>query len=380
MDFARSQEQEGLERSARTFGATLNEGVVERDKAGAFWREGWEACARFGLQGMVVPRSHGGTEMDPCDMVAILEGVGYGCRDNGLLFSVNAHMWACEIPICHFGNEEQKTTYLPRLSSGEWIGANAMTEPDAGSDVFSLTTTARKQKDGYLLNGSKTFVSNAPMADVFIVYARTGESKGFAGLSCFVIEKETAGLTVGRGLEKMGLRTSPMAELAFHDCLVPAKNLLGKEGSGSMIFSDSMEYERLFILSSCLGRMTSHLESCVKYATMRKMRGKPISKLQAVANKLVDMKLRLATSRLMLHEAAWIKGQRRSAAMESAMAKLCVSEAYVHNCREAMQLFGGYGYMVEYEWEREMRDALASTLYSGTSEVQRNIVAGMMGL
>lgn len=381
MDFSWTKEQQELRDTAQTFAAgRLNDRVGERDRAGEFSRQAWDACAGFGLQGIAIPETYGGMGLRPCDIVAVLEGIGRGCRDNGLVFSVNAHIWACEIPVLHFGNDEQKQEFLPRLCSGELIGANAMTEPDTGSDVYSLRTTARKEKDYYVLDGSKTFVTNAPLADVFVAYARTREVKGFAGISCFLIEKGTQGMTVGKEIEKMGLRTSPMAEVFFSDCKVPGKNLIGKENAGAMVFGDSMEYERLFILSNCLGVMDYLLDSCTRHAKVRKPGDRPIGKYQSVAGKIVDMKLRLETSRLLLHKAAWIKEQGRSAALESAMAKAFVSESYVHNCRDAIQLYGGYGYMVEYELERELRDALASTLYSGTSEVQKNIIAGMMGL
>ena len=381
MDFALTQDQQELRDRAREFGESrLNEGLAERDRAGQFSRENWDACGEFGFQGIVVPEQYGGMGLKPCDIVAILEGAGQGCRDNGLLFSINAHLWACEVPILNFGTEDQKQKYLPKLSCGEWIAANAMTEPDSGSDAYALRTSARKEKDYYVLNGSKTFVTNAPMADVFVAYARTGGTKGFAGLSCFVIEKETPGLTIGNHLEKMGLRTSPMAEVAFDDCKVPERNRIGKEGAGIMIFSDSMEWERLFILSTCLGSMEHRLRACIQYAKTRKPGGTPISKHSAVADKIVQMQVRLETARLLLYQAAWVKERKRRAPMESAMAKMYVSDAYVQNARDTIQVYGGYGYMVEYGLERELRDAIASSIYSGTSEVQRNIVAGFMGL
>ncbi len=381
MDFAWTPDQEDLKEAARKFAESrLNAGVAERDRAGEFSREGWKACGDFGLQGIAVPEAYGGMGLKPLDIVAILEGAGAGCRDNGLLFSVNAHLWACEIPILNFGTEEQKRKYLPKMAAGELIGANGMTEPNTGSDVYSLTTMARKDGGHYVLDGSKTFVTNAPVADVFIVYARTREGKGFAGLSCFLIEKGTPGLTVGKEFEKMGLRTSPMSDLALNDCKVPEANRIGKDGAGAMIFADSMEWERLFILSSVLGAMDHRLKACVEYCRTRRPGGKPISKHQAVADKIVQMKIRLETSRLLLRHAAWVKENKKSAPMESAEAKAYVSESYVQNARDMIQVYGAYGYMVEYDIEREMRDALASTIYSGTSEVQRNIVAGFMGL
>jgi len=381
MDFSWNKNQKELKETAIKFAENkLNDGIIERDKKGEFSPSGWKACADFGLQSMVIPKAYGGMGLNALDIVAILEGIGYGCRDNGLIFSINAHILGCEIPIYRFGTKEQKQEYLPKLCNGKLIGANAMTEPDTGSDAYALRTTATKEKDYYVLNGTKTFVTNAPIADLFIVYSRRDNSKGFSGLSCFLAKKGMEGLTVGNHLEKMGLRTSPMSEVAFNNCKVPKKNLIGKENSGAVVFNDSMEWERSFILANCLGIIERQIDTCVKYMNVRKSGNRPIGKYQSIANKIVEMKLRLETSRLLIYKAAWLKGNKKAAFIESAMAKLYVSESYIQNCREAIQVYGGYGYMVEYELERELRDALASTLYSGTSEIQKNIIAGLSGL
>ena len=380
MDFSWSEEQQQLRQGAIKFGASLNEGLAQRERDAEFPRQLWKKCAEFGLQGMVVPEALGGGEHTPLNMVAILEGIGYGCRDNGLILSVGAHLWACEIPLCLFGTDQQQQQHLTRMCSGEIIGANAMTEPDSGSDAYSLRTTAVKDDDGsYVLNGSKTFVTNGPVADLFVTYARTGGS-GFAGITGFLVERGTPGLSVGPKFEKMGLRTSPMSEVAFEDCRVPEENIVGRVGSGSFVFNASMEWERLMIMASAIGVMEHLLERCTVYVKERKVGGTPISKHQAVAHQLVDMELRLESCRAVLYRAAWLKGEKGSAMRESAMAKVAVSEAYVHACRTAIQLHGGYGYMAEYALERELRDATASTLYSGTSEVQRNIIAALKGL
>jgi len=381
MDFAWSKNQKDLKEAAVKFAESkLNDKLIEKEERGEFSYQGWKACADFGLQGMLIPKAYGGMELNPLDMVAVLEGIGYGCRDSGLLFSINAHIWACELPIYHFGTEEQKQKYLPKLCQGESIGANAMTEPDSGSDVYGLRTTATEEKDGFVLNGSKMFITNAPVANLFIVYARSGASKGFAGISCFLVEKGAEGLMVGKEFKKMGLRTSPMSDVAFQQCRVPKDNVIGKIGSGAIIFSDSMEWERTFILSYCIGAMERQWEACLKYTKLRKTGEKPIGKQQAVANKIVEMRVRLETSRLILYKAAWLKNIKKSAVTDSAIAKLYVSEAYVQNMRDAIQIFGGYGYMVEYGLERDLRDALASTIYSGTSEIQKNIIGAFSGL
>jgi len=381
MDFAWTDEQKQLHDGAVKFaGERLCDGVIQRDKDHLFSRELWQACADFGLQGLNTPEELGGGGHAPLEIVTILEGVGRGGRDNGLVFSVGAHLWACTVPLVKFGTAEQKARWLPGMASGELIAANGMTEPDTGSDAYALRTSAQKDGDAWVLNGQKTFVTNAPVADLFVVYARTGDKPGFAGITCFIIEKGTPGLTVGKPMEKMGLRTSPMAELFFDDCRVPGENLLGREGSGSMVFNMSMDFERLFIMAPALGAGRRLLERCVAHAKERKTGETPLGKHQSVAHTLVEMDLRLEQAGLALYQAAWIKGKRGVAMAESARAKLAVSHAYEQTCRDAVHLFGGYGYMVEYELERELRDATAATLYSGTSEVQRNIVAALKGL
>jgi len=379
MDFTWSEDQKELKDLSIKFAkAKLNDDIEGRDSRMEFSHSGWKACAEFGLQNMIIPESYGGMGFSALDLVAAMEGIGYGCKDNGLIFSINAHILACEIPILHFGSEEQKQKYIPKLGSGEFIGANAMTEPDTGSDVYALLTTATKEKDYYVLNGSKTFITNAPIADIFIVYAKTDKSKGFFGISCFIIEKNTKGLIVGKKIEKMGLRTSPMSDIAFNDCKIPSSNLIGREGSGGIIFSDSMEWERSFILSNCIGAMERQLHDCIKYVNIRKLGDQTIGKFQSVAHKIAQMRIRLETSRLMLYKAAWLKSNRKPATIESSIAKLYISESYIQNCKDAMQIYGGYGYMVEYGLERELRDAMGSNFYSGTSEIQKNIISSLL--
>ncbi|MCF7907334.1 MAG: acyl-CoA dehydrogenase family protein [Candidatus Omnitrophica bacterium] len=381
MNFSWSKNQEELKRAATKFAAAkLNDDIIQRDKNGKFSLDGWKACADFGLQGMLMPKKYGGLGFGLLDIVAILEGIGYGCKDNGLIFSINAHIWGAEAPIYHFGTETQKKKLLPGFCNGSLIGANAMTEPGSGSDVYSLRTTAVKKNNYYTLNGTKIFVTNAPLADIFIVYARTAKSRGFSGLSCFLVEKGTKGLVIGENFEKMGLRTSPMSEVIFNNCKIPKNNLVGQKGSGALVFNDSMEWERVFILANCVGIMDRQLKYCIEYANSRKLDTKPIGKYQSVANKIVDIQSNLEVSRLLLHKAAWLKSCKESASMASAMTKLYLSEAYIKSIRCVMDIFGGYGYMTEYELERELRDALASTAYSGTSQIQKNIIAGLSGL
>lgn len=379
MDFSLNEDQISLKEAAIKFARSkLNEDLIELDKKSEFSYGGWKACADFGLLSMLIPKAYGGMELSALDFAVVMEGMGYGCSDNGLIFSINAHILACEMPLCHFGSEEQKQKYLPKFCTGELIGANAMTEPDTGSDVYALRTTASKEKDYYVLNGSKTFITNGPIADLFIVFAKTSNSRGFFGISCLLLERGMEGFTVGHKFEKMGLRTSPMSDIAFNNCKIPHSNLIGGEGIGGIIFSDSMEWERSLILANCIGAMKRQLEYCIKYVKVRKVGNQPIGKYQSIANKISEMRVRLETSRLMLYEVAWLKSNKKPAAIESAMTKLYVSESYIMNSRDALQIHGGYGYMVEYQLERELRDAQASTVYSGTSEIQKNIISSLV--
>jgi hypothetical protein len=381
MDFEFSEEQEAFRETIIRFAQSeLKDDLIRRDAEATFPREAWQKCADFGIQGLPVPKEYGGTGMDALTIMIAMEALGYGCKDNGLLFSLNAQMWSCEIPIVKFGTEEQKRRYLIGLCKGLLIGVQGMTEPGSGSDAFSLATTAEKKGDRYLLNGTKTFITNAPVADVFVVFAATDRGKGFAQFSAFLVDRTAPGLTVGQPFQKMGLRTSPMAELIFDDCEVPEDNLLGSRGAGMAIFNFSMEWERSCILASTVGTMERQLERCIAYARDRKQFGQAIGKFQAVSHKIVDMKARLETARLLLYQLGWLKNKGKSVRLESALTKLYLSECFVHNSLDALQIHGGYGYMTEYELEREVRDALGSRIYSGTSEIQHNLVASLLGL
>jgi hypothetical protein len=376
-----SEEQEKLQEAAVAFAKrSLGGDMVARDREELFDREAWRRCADFGVLGMPIPQEYGGLGLGLTDLLAVMEGLGRGTRDQGLLFSLNAHLWTNSIPILLYGTEDQRREYLPRLCDGSIIGANGATEPDAGSDIFSLRTRATRDGSHYVLNGTKMFVTNAPIADLFVVYATVNPSLGVTGVTAFIVERGTPGLVVSRKLEKMGLRTSPMAEVVFDDCRVPLNRRLGREGRGVAVFECSMEWERGCILASCLGVMRRQLQECVEYARVRKQFGKPIGKFQSVANRLVDMKVRLDTCRPLVYRIGALKDAKRDATVEAAIAKLYVSESFVRSCLDAVQTFGGYGYMTEQQIERDLRDSIASTLYSGTSEIQRNIIARGLGL
>ena len=381
MDFSLSAEQRELKEAAAAFAsAKLNQDLAEREEAGEFPLAAWGACAEFGIQGLPVPAELGGGGADILTTVLVMEALGYGCRDNGLIFSLNAQLWSLELPLVRFGTPAQQRAYLPGLISGDLIGVHAMTEPESGSDAFSMRTRVERKDDGYLLNGTKLYITNAPVSDVVLVFAAHPGRPKMAGVSAFLVEKGTPGFTVTRALGKMGLRTSPMGEVVLDGCRVPAGRRLGPEGAGTAVFSSSMAWERSCILASALGAMRRQLEECVEYARARRQFGQPIGKFQAVSGKVADMYLRLEAARLLVYQAAWLAQQGRPALAEAAAAKLFTSEAWVASSLDAVQLHGAYGYMKEAGIERDLRDAVAGTIYSGTSEIQRVILARMLGL
>jgi len=381
MDFSFTPEQHELKQQTIDFAkAELNQGLLEDDRAGRFSREKWRKAAEFGILGLPIPEEYGGAGCDLLTTVHTMEGLGYGCADSGLIFSLNAHVWAAETPILRFGTPEQKERYLPRLVSGDWIGVHAITEEGSGSDAFNISTTAEKRGDRYVLNGSKVFITNAPLADVMVVFATVDPELGRDGLSAFLIDKNTPGVSVSSDFEKMGLRTAPLGQVFIEDCEIDEGQRLGGVGAGAAIFNSSMDYERACILAANVGTLERQLERCVERARDWERFGKPIGKNQGVSNKIADMKVRLETARLMIYKTAWMKDQGQRVGMESAMAKLYVSECMVQSSLEAIQVFGGYGYVAEYGIERDLRDAVGGTIYSGTSEIQRMIIARHLGL
>lgn len=381
MDFSWTEEQLKLRNAVIAFAKReLNADLIDRDRQGELGRENWKKCAQMGILGLAVPEEYGGSATDILTTMLVMEGLGYGCRDNGLIFAMNAQMWSVQHPILTFGTEAQKRKYLPGLCRGELIGAHGMSEPDSGSDAYSLRTRAERTTEGYVLNGTKMFVTNAPVADVALIFATVNPAKGPGGITAFLVEKGTPGLRVSRNIEKMGLRTSPMGELILDDCVLPVESRLGPEGAGPSIFNSSMEWERSCILGGHIGAMERQLEDCIRYVRERRQFGQPIGKFQSVANRIADMKLRLETARLLLYKVAWQKQMGKPAIMEAALAKLYLSESYVSSSMDAIRTYGGYGYTTELEVERDLRDAIGGTLYSGTSDIQRMIIARWLGL
>lgn len=381
MDFSWTPEQIALRRHVIDRAqAGLNDGLEERDRHETFLSAHWKTCANLGIFGWNVPVEYGGRGRDILTAVFLLEALGYGCRDNGLTLAVNAQIWTIQEPLLTFGSEEQKRAYLPRLCAGEILAADAVTEEGAGSDAFSMVTTARRTRDGYVLSGRKTLIGMAPIADVALVFAKTDPAAGQWGISAFLVDKGTPGFAATRSLSKSGLRTIPMGGFEFTDCTVPESSRLGAEGIGLSMFNHTLEWERSFILASHVGAMARQLDEAVAYAKAREQFGRPIGRFQSVSNRIADMKVRLETARLLLYKLAWMKHEAQPAALEAAITKLHVSECFLNSSVDAVRTFGGKGYLTEAGVERDLRDALGGVIYAGTSDIQRDVIARLLGL
>ncbi|MBE2260247.1 MAG: acyl-CoA dehydrogenase family protein [Rhodobacteraceae bacterium] len=382
MDFDLSSEQKLLRDSIVRFArGELNQEVVERDRAQSFRRDLWRHCAAVGLLGLPAPEEYGGVGLDPLSCAVALEALGYGCRDGGLVFSICAHVLACVVPVWQHGSEAQKQRYLRGLCDGTLVGAHAITEPDSGSDTFAMRLRAERAGDGWRLNGSKTFISNGPVADVVVVFAVTDPAKGFhGGVTAFLVDRGLAGFSAGQKFAKMGLRTSPVGELVFEDAVVASDAVLGTVGGGASVFGTAMDWERSLLVAAHVGTIERLLNTSIAYARSRSQFGQTIGKFQAVAHKIADMKVQLEAARLLVYRTASRLTTTRSISLDAAVTKLFVSESLLRTALDTVQVHGGYGFMEEYEVERALRDAVGSTLYSGTSEMQRNIIGRWLGL
>jgi hypothetical protein len=382
MDFGFTPQQRQLWDDTLQFARhqLCHDDLIERDKHGLFSEDNWQQCAKQGLLGLCVPPPYGGAGYDFVTTIHALEALGYGCGDNGLTLAINGQVWSITMPIVRFGTEAQKQRYLPNLIAGRIKGAHAMTEPESGSDAFSLTTTAQKTDGGYLLNGQKILVGMAPVADFAVLMATLNPALGRWGVTAFLVDLKVAGVHVEQRTDKLGLRTEPHGSITLTNVFVPKENLLGKDGAGAAIFHGSMSYERSFIFTSHVGAMARQLDEAVAFVTTRQQGGQAIGKYQSVANRIADMKLRLETARLFLYKAAWQLDQGGETTMTSALAKLVISELFMENSLDAIRQYGGRGYLSEFSAERDLRDAIGGVLYAGTSDIQRNIIAGLMGL
>jgi len=341
----------------------------------------WKRLAEFGLLGLPIPEELGGLGHDALTTARLVEAFGRGCSDGGLLFSASAHLFACTMPIVESGSRELAHEVVPKLVDGSWIAGNAMTEPQAGSDTSKLKTRAVRQEDGsYRLSGDKSFVTNGPIADVFIVYATTNPRAGFLGQSAFVVPRELPGVSVGAPFEKMGLSSSPIGPVYFEDCVIPARWRIGGEGQGSRIFQRSMLWERACLFAAFVGAMERDLLTCIGYAKQRVQHGRPIGKHQAIGHRIAEMKRRLESARWLLYKACWEHDQGKDATLDIALSKLAISEAAVESGLDAIRIHGGTGYMTEMGIDSSLRNAVGSTIFSGTSEIQRELICHRMGL
>ncbi|HKF49650.1 MAG TPA: acyl-CoA dehydrogenase family protein [Terracidiphilus sp.] len=379
MDFTWTAEQQDL----YTRVAEFVRGNLARPSAapeGDLPREAWRLCGQLGLLSLCIAKEQGGLGANALTTAHAMEAFGRECRDMGLVFASAAHLFACVKPIAEFGSPELRSRTLERLASGEWVGANGITEEEAGSDVHALAASAVREGDFYVLNGIKSYVTNGPAADVVLVYARTNPEFGFLGLSAFAVEKTFPGFTGGEPIRKAGLQSVPASSIHLADCRVPATHRLGAEGQGSAIFGYSMQWERACLFAAYAGMMDRQLDALVAFARTRRQFRRAIGKNQAVSHKIADMKLRLEAARLLLYRACWRIDRGEDARMDVSMAKLAISEAVIESSLNAIHLHGAAGYSVEAGFERDLRDAIPSAIFSGTSEMQREIIAEALGL
>lgn len=383
MDFSWPKEYTEYRQNVIQFAKNeLNSDMLQRDYQGKFSEDLWQKCGAFGILGLASDPNYGGshTEIDVLRAVYALEGLGYGCDDVGLGLAINAHLWTVQMTISEFGNESQKQKFLPKMTSGEWKGAHGLTEDEAGSDVFSMQTLAKKVEGGYVLNGHKRLVTLGPICDMALVFASTNPEHGKWGITAFLVENGMEGFARMPMQHKMGLRTVPIGRLHFDNCFVPEENILGKVGAGWSISNYSLEYDRCCMLACKLGSMERQLEHVIAFSKKRKQFGKSISSFQTVANRIADMKSRLEISKLLLYKMAWMKKEGQTAMLEGAILKLYLSESYLSSSVDAIRTFGGSGYLSENEIERGLRDAMGGVIYAGTSDIQKNIIASHLGI
>ena len=377
MDFQFTDEQRAFRDQVLKFSQKeLAPLAEEADWKGEFCWPAWRKMGEFGLLGITYPEEYGGSGADVVTACLAGEAVAQGGAEGGLCLAWGAHTYLCGDTILKHGNEEQRKKYIPKIASGEWVGAFGLTEPGAGSDAASIRTTAVRKGDSYLLNGTKMFITNGPIADVLVVIAVTDKEKKGAGISAFIVEKGFPGYSVGRELKKMGVKASTTGELIFEDCPVPAGNILRKEGDGFLIALGTVEWDRSTLMAPFLGGLGYALDACVKYAKERVQFGRPIASFQAIQHKLADIKVTMEAVRLLIFRVAWLKDQGKFInPVEAADAKLFVGEFGMKAASDAVQIHGGYGLMHEYPVERIFRDAKLGAIGGGTSEIMRMIIS-----
>lgn len=377
MELAWTLEQQDLHDRLRRLAAGRARGAAGGGLA-------WAGLAQAGVMALPVPKEYGGSGHSALTCALALEGLGYGCHDIGLLMSAGAHIWAVEIPLLIYGTDQQRQAFLPALASGRSVGAHAISETAAGSDALAMEATARRKGDSYVLTGRKRFVTNAPGADLFLVYATLGSQFGFTGVTAFLIERGHPGLRVEQEIPKAGLRSCPWGQVVLEECVVDASMRLGAEKQGSQVFVTVMAWERTLLLAPLLGAMERQIEECVDRARHRRQFGRRIGSFQSVSNRIVDMRLRLETSRGLVRAAAaglnLAAAARHRGSVLPELAKLHVSESAVATFEDAVQVFGGYGYTEDAQIMQRLADVLGTRISSGTSDMQREVVAAKLGL
>ena len=376
MDFTFTDEQKEIQKSVLQLCLSkLNDNIFIDDEQAVFPIEKWKICGQFGIPGLPIPEEYGGIGRDMLTTALAIRSLGYGCKDEGLVFSICAHMLTCAIPLWCFGTQEQKTTYLPKLCSGEYIGGNGITEAGAGSDISSIAAKVEKEGNYYSLQGTKIFVTNGPVANLLVIYAKHPDGMNMLDISAFIIETDCPGFSIGQVFKKMGLRTCTLSEVVLDKVRVPEQNLLGRERRGMNVFNKSMLWERIIMGAYHIGAMEQQYELTVKYALLRKQFGQTIISFQQVSDKLVAMKMRIETAKLLLYKVCWNYDNNQADLSQAAMLKLLTSESKVKNSLSAVQIFGAYGYWTESDVDKQLRDSIAATLYSGTSEIQKHIIS-----
>jgi alkylation response protein AidB-like acyl-CoA dehydrogenase len=375
MYFDLDEEQRAFVRTVEEFAAReIAPGAVERDRDCVWYAEGWRKMAQLGLLGLQFPEEYGGSGASVLTTAAAFQAFTAGGADAGIALSWIAHSVLAGTPLWLFGTEEQQRRYLARIATGEWTAGYGLTEPNAGSDASSLQTTAVQRGDRWILNGSKMFITNAPVGDLFVVFASEDRSLGSRGITAFIVERGFPGFSSGRELDKMGNRTSPTGELIFQDCEVPAENVLGERRKGFDIAKAALEWERFLMMAHSVGTMQATYRECLRYAAERRQFGKPILEQPAIQAKLADMRLNIAAGELFVRRVAWLKDRQRATPLESSSCKIFCSGAVMQTAMQGVQVLGGYGYLRESPVERNMRDAKLAEIGGGTTEIQRQVV------
>ncbi|MDN3026455.1 acyl-CoA dehydrogenase family protein [Streptomyces sp. S.PB5] len=357
----------------------LNADLDTLDSGAEFPWDKWSAVQESGILRTPFDPRYGGHGRSLTETMLALEGLGRVSRDSGLSFSASTQIVSVGVPLQRFADDDLKDRFLPKILSGDLITAHAITEESGGSDAMNIATTAVREGDHYVVNGAKMFITNAPVADLFLLYVRTGAPGPF-GLTCLLVEAGTPGLKAGPPLDKIGLRTSPLGTLAFEELRVPVAQRVGGEGTGFLVLDYVMKREVLFAFSITLGEMTRRLAETIRFAKERTQFGQSIGKYQAISHKVADMKIRTETARKWLHDTGVKVESGQDAAVDLAATKTVVSEANVQNALDAVRIHGGRGVLTAHGVERALRDSVAGTIYSGTSEIQRTRIASLLGL